>query len=202
MRLLMAAVLLLAAAGACSTETAGEVVPVDIMYDPPPLAAEPSPSPTPSPTPSPSTGSGGRSGGSQAAAGQGSGQSTVPRISAPKVQCPTGSVTATANTMQVHENKIAGSEQSRWDVLVGGNATNGTTRQVGNVQVRVDIRVPNAAVTSGSATVSSAGPGKSVRWTDNLSVVSDENPQFEHVHVSVSGWSWGDPAMDAACPHG
>ncbi len=198
------AALLIAPGAACSSTTVEEARAVDNVYAPGPLidvphAAAPSASPTATPAGSTSGSGAGatpNSGDQAAAADDG-----VERTSSGKVKCPTGTVTAGVRTLHTDEHPISGSDDSDWTVVVRGTAANGTTRTISGADIRVELRVPNADPDSHTAHVGAIAPGSSANWTEDFDVVTDEEPEFEHAHVSVRGWSWGNATYDAICPH-
>jgi hypothetical protein len=105
-----------------------------------------------------------------------------------------------ATSLSSDENDIEGSDDSEWEVVVRGTVTNSTSRQIHNVQVHVDLNVPNSDGGGGTTTVGAIGQGTSATWREDTDVEGDEEPELEHASVQVRGWSWGDPTLDSACP--
>ncbi len=195
-------VLVVLAFSACAQPSSEEAIPVDNVF-----TATNAPTVAPSPTPT-ATPAGSSERARSASSGSGSGSSNggtqaAPRTAAPRpanVTCPTGSVTAQGTTFAFEEHPIQGSEESNWVVTVKGKATNGTSRQISSATVYVDLRVPNTGGDTGSASVGSLGTGQSGNWELTMQFQTAERPTHDRVAVSVSGWKWGDPTLDRACP--
>ncbi len=209
-RLAAGAALLIAIAAACSSPSGGTV---DSLYVPlPTLKPKTSPTPSASPTATPnesaspggsgSSGAGSQSSGSQAESGNAGTSDGVDRTSDGKVRCPTGSVTANATSVdssKTGEDEDTGMDE--WLVVVRGTATNNTTHSITSASIFIQVAVPNGDDDSNTAHTGALVPGETGSWTEDFDVTTDTRPRLDHVHVSVSGWSWGNSTLDTTCPH-